>query len=42
MRGRVMSVTTLHFVKDGRWVARFAGYLIKQTSVPVIMTGNGV
>jgi predicted MFS family arabinose efflux permease len=42
MRGRVMSVYNVAFRGGMPLGSAICGYLIKQTSVPVIMTGNGV
>jgi predicted MFS family arabinose efflux permease len=42
MRGRVMSVYNVAFRGGMPLGSVICGYLIKQTSVPVIMTGNGV
>jgi predicted MFS family arabinose efflux permease len=42
MRGRVMSVYNVAFRGGMPLGSAICGYLIKQTSVPVIMAGNGV
>jgi predicted MFS family arabinose efflux permease len=42
MRGRVMSVYNVAFRGGMPLGSVICGYLIKQTSVPLIMTGNGV